>query len=421
MHADATQSVATTSTRACSSAEKFLERWIGLDPQILGSNAIAHAVRVRMEARGESDEETFLACLARDATEQGRFIDEVVVPESWFFRDAHVFHVVRQLAATCAATPGQTPLRILSVPCAAGEEPYSVAMVFLEAGLSADQFRIDAADVSHAALRRAAAASYSANAFRGDDVSFRDRWFRAQGAAAVLDESVRKLVHFSWGNLLDESFAADNPPYDIVFCRNLLIYLTAEARCRVEQTLDRLLAPDGLLMLGAAEPPILRGSWVPVSGNAAFALRRGTRTTNGFPVPPVIPPLMQRPTVTAALQQSGPDSPVAPIPPTGDDLLREAHALANAGRHADAMEACRRQQQAAGPSAQVFFLMGMLHQAAGDLERAEACLHKTLYMDPTHDEAFLALAVVATQRGDHQMAEHYRQSVARVRSRKGPS
>ena len=121
------------------------------------------------------------------------------------------------------------------------------------------------------------------------------------------------------------------------------------------------------------------------------------------------------------MQHAGPDSPVAPQPPTGDDLLREAHELANAGRHAEALEACRRQQQAAGPSAAVFFLMGMLHQAAGDLERAEACLHKTLYMDPAHDEAFLALAVVATQRGDDQMAEHYRQSGARVRSRKGPS
>jgi len=417
MHADSTQSVATSSTRACRPAETFLERWIGLDPQIVGSNAIAHAVRVRMEARGESDEETFLARLARDATEQGRFIDEVVVPESWFFRDPQVFHVLRQRAATFAATPGQAPLRILSVPCAAGEEPYSVAMAFLEAGLSADQFRIDAADVSHAVLRRAAAASYSANAFRGDDVSFRDRWFHAQGSAAVLDESVRKLVHFSWGNLLDESFAADSQLYDIVFCRNLLIYLTAEARCRVEQTLDRLLAPDGLLMLGAAEPPILRGSWSPVSGNAAFALRRGAPTTHRFPVPPV----MQRPTVTAPLRQSVPDSPVAPQPPTGDDLLHEAHELANAGRHAEALEACHRHQQATGPSAAIFFLMGMLHQAAGDLERAEAFLHKTLYMDPAHDEAFLALAVVATQRGDDQMAEHYRQSGARVRSRKGQS
>ena len=91
------------------------------------------------------------------------------------------------------------------------------------------------------------------------------------------------------------------------------------------------------------------------------------------------------------------------------------------GRHAEAMEACRRQQQAAGPSAAVFFLMGTLHQAAGDLDRAEASLHKALYMDPAHEEAFLSLAVVATQRKDDQMAEHYRQSAARVRSRRGAS
>ena len=65
--------------------------------------------------------------------------------------------------------------------------------------------------------------------------------------------------------------------------------------------------------------------------------------------------------------------------------------------------------------------MGTLHQAAGELERAEACLHKTLYLDPAHDEAFQSLALVATQRGDDQMAEHYRQSAARVRSRKGAS
>ncbi len=414
MHADATQPVANTPARACRSAETFLERRIGLDPHIVGSNAIAHAVRVRMEACGESDEEAFLARLAHDATQQGMFIDEVVVPESWFFRDPQVFNVLRQRAAAFAATPGQTPLRILCVPCAAGEEPYSVAMTCLEAGLSADQFMIDAADVSHAVLRRAAAASYSANAFRGGDVSFRDRWFHTRGAAAELDESVRKLVHFSCGNLLDESFAVDSRPYDVIFCRNLLIYLTAEARSRVEQTLDRLLAPDGLLMLGAAETPILRGSWTPVSGNAVFALRRGTRVTNGFPIPAPA----QRPTVTAIPCQPRADDPVAPTPPTGDELLREAHELANAGRHAEALEACKRHQQAAGPSAQVFFLMGMLYQAAGDLERAEACLHKTLYMDPAHDEAFLSLAVVATQRGDVQMAEHYRQSSARVRSRK---
>ena len=417
MHADIRHPVATSPTSACSPAEALLERWIGLDVHTVGSTAIARAVRVRMGACGETDEAVFLAHLTRNDAERDRFIDEVVVPESWFFRDPQVFDTLRQRAATFAASPGQAPLRILSAPCAAGEEPYSVALTLLEAGLSADQFQIDAVDVSHAALGRAAAASYSANAFRGADLTFRDRWFRVQGAAAELDESVRKMVHFSWGNLLDESFAADSRPYDVIFCRNLLIYLTAAARKSVEQTLDRLLAPNGLLMLGAAEPPILKGSWTPVSGNTVFALQRGGQATARLPVPPPVP----RPTNATAPRASGANEAVEPKPPTRDELLHEALELANVGRHAEAMEACRRQQQAAGPSAAVFFLMGALHQAAGDLDRAEASLHKALYMDPAHEDAFLSLAVVATQRGDDQMAEHYRQSAARVRSRKGAS
>jgi chemotaxis protein methyltransferase WspC len=417
MHADVTHPVTTNPASACSPAEALLERWIGLDAHTVGRTAIARAVRVRMGACGETDEAAFLARLARDDAERDWFVEEVVVPESWFFRDPQVFDALRQRAATLVASPGQAPLRVLSAPCAAGEEPYSVALTLLEAGLSADQFQIDAIDVSHAALKRAAAASYSANAFRGADLTFRDRWFRVRGAAAELDESVRKLVHFSWGNLLDESFAADSRPYDVIFCRNLLIYLTAAARNRVEQTLDRLLAPNGLLMLGAAEPPILKGSWTAVSGNTVFALQRGGWAKARLPAPPPVP----RPTNAAAPGASDANEAVERKPPTRDELLREAHELANAGRHAEAMEACRRQQQVAGPSAAVFFLMGMLHQAASDLDRAEACFHKSLYMDPAHDEAFLSLAVVATQRGDDQMAEHYRQSAARVRSRKGAS
>ena len=448
MHANPTQSVATSPSKACLAAETLLELWIGLDPHTVGRNAIARAVRVRMEACGESDEDAFIARLTHDATQQGRLIEEVVVPESWFFRDAHAFDFLRRFATAYATTPGRAPLRILCVPCAAGEEPYSVAITLLEAGLSAHQFRIDAYDVSQIALARAAAATYSANAFRGGDLAFRDRWFRVRGAAVELDEAVRQQVHFSWGNLLDESFAADLQPYDIIFCRNLLIYLTSDARSRVEQTLDQLLAPDGLLMLGAVETLILKGPWLPVAETAGFAMQRGTRATNRFPAPPPVPwptgpaPLIRGrldhlPADTlASVNSSGHSSgnssghasghagaaePVVSRPPTGDELLREAHSLANAGRHDEALQACQRHQQAAGPSAHVFFLMGTLHQAAGELERAEACLHKTLYLDPAHDEAFLSLALVATQRGDDQMAEHYRQSAARVRSRKGPS
>ena len=435
MHPSSSHPVAPQTAEACCLAEAFLERWIGLDSQTVGSGAIARAVKIRMNACGEPEEGAFLARISRDAEERERFIDEVVVPESWFFRDQQIFDYLRQQAPAFAQRAHPAPLRVLSVPCAAGEEPYSVAIAFLEAGLSPDQFRIDATDVSRASLRRAAAATYSANAFRAADVSFRDRWFRGRDAAAELDEAVRKQVHFSWGNLLDQSFAADREPYDIIFCRNLLIYLTADARSRAEQALDRLLAPDGILVLGAAEPPILKRSWRPVASHAVFALRRGTATTDRSPstFPPTLPPSPPAASAGAGVRPSSVPPPPRPPDrspadeaiesrrPAVDDVLREAGSLANAGRHAEALALCSRCQQTAGPSARVFFLMGMLHRAVGELERAEACLHKTLYLDANHDEAFLSLAIIASQRGDDRMAEQYRRSATRVLARKGAS
>ncbi|MFM8709591.1 MAG: CheR family methyltransferase, partial [Planctomycetia bacterium] len=144
---------------ALRSAEAFLRRTIGLDPETIGQAAIGRAVRQRMEACADRDIWSFLDRLARDDDEQSRFIDDVVVPESWFFRDPQVFGFLRRFAVTFATAPGQTPLRILCVPCAAGEEPYSVAMTLLEAGLAAHQFRIDAADVSRAACAAEAVSS----------------------------------------------------------------------------------------------------------------------------------------------------------------------------------------------------------------------------------------------------------------------
>ena len=433
MHPSSPHPVAPQTAEACLLAEAFLEQWIGLDSQTVGSGAIARAVRMRMNACGEPDEGAFLARLSRDAEERERFIDEVVVPESWFFRDQQIFDYLRQQAPAFAQRAYPSPLRVLCVPCAAGEEPYSVAITFLEAGLSPDQFRIDATDVSRAFLRRAAAATYSANAFRAADISFRDRWFRERDAAAELDEAVRKQVHFSWGNLLDQSFAADREPYDIIFCRNLLIYLTADARSRAEQAFDRLLAPDGILVLGAAEPPILKRSWRPVASHAVFALRRGTATTDRLPSILPLPPSPPAASADAGVRPSSVPPPPRPPDrspadeaiesrrPAVDDVLREAGSLANAGRHTEALALCSRCQQTAGPSARVFFLMGMLHRAVGELERAEACLHKTLYLDANHDEAFLSLAIIASQRGDDRMAEQYRRSATRVLARKGAS
>jgi len=422
--------------------EAMLARWIGLDSSTLGSASLQRACQRRLEASGLPSLDALHAAVESDPRERDLLVEEVVVSESWFFRDEQTFAFLESFARAIAGIPGRRPLRILSVPCACGEEPYSIAMRLFDAGLPADAFAIDAFDVSHACLARAREGAYSANAFRNADQEFRRRWFHEEGRRSVVHQAIRQQVTFAWGNLLDPGFAAGTATYDLIFCRNLLIYLTADARRQVEQTLDRLLALDGALVLGAAEPPIMRGGWLPAAASSMFALRR--RTSVPAPAGSLQPRVQMLSAEPNPLTTSTPRRPVraAPLPPqttprpraseasdtsTSDEssattplatLLEKAGTLANAGRHAEAIAVCEAHIRDVGPTPDLFFLLGTLYQAHGAPDRAESCFHKTLYLDPMHEEAALALALLAGCRGDERMAESYRETATRIFTRK---
>lgn len=394
--------------------EQLLGRWIGLDPTTIGMTAIDRAVQLRMAAVAAPNRDAYLARIASDRDERDRLIDEVVVPESWFFRDESVFDDLRLLAAARRDDPRLPPLTILCAPCAAGEEPYSVAITLLDAGLGTERFRIDAFDVSQRALGRAVAGRYSASAFRTPDLGFRDRWFHSEGATAVLDDRLRSRVEFARGNLLDPGFCAGRGQYDVVLCRNLLIYLDVDARRQIERTCDRLLAADGLLVVGAAEPAMLAGRWTAAGAGSSFVLRR-------VPAPPspaapdVSPPRSPAPMPAAGSPR---DSVSAAEPAEAEAALLEAQALDASGKLTEAIECCRR-AVVTFPTAAGFFLLATLERRAGAGERAEVCLHKALYLDPERADALLELSLVAAERGDHSMADRYRQSAARVVARNG--
>jgi tetratricopeptide (TPR) repeat protein len=94
-------------------------------------------------------------------------------------------------------------------------------------------------------------------------------------------------------------------------------------------------------------------------------------------------------------------------------LLDQAAELANRGQFDDAVKACERHLRLKGFSPSAYYLMGMICQAAGNRVRAEDCFHKTVYLDPMHDEALLALALLAERRGDHDVAMSFRRRAER--------
>ncbi|WP_044531682.1 CheR family methyltransferase, partial [Herbaspirillum sp. B65] len=155
----------------------LLKAAMGLDMATVGSSLIERVVRERMAALEITDDSLYLAVLQTSETELQALIESAVVPETWFFRDREAIFATARLARQRLAEQPAVPVRILSLPCSTGEEPYSLAMALQEEGVAPTQFVIDAYDIRTRSLEIAAAGVYGRNSFRGQDLGFRDRHF----------------------------------------------------------------------------------------------------------------------------------------------------------------------------------------------------------------------------------------------------
>ncbi|NDY42406.1 protein-glutamate O-methyltransferase CheR, partial [Dissulfurirhabdus thermomarina] len=258
--------------------EVLLNRAIGLHVDSIGHQALVRAVRRRMDVVGLDDPREYTRILYRSPGELDALVEEVVVPETWFFRDGAPFRALAEYAVRKwrPAHPAGR-LRCLSVPCSSGEEPYSMVMALLDAGLPDEAVHVDAVDVSSRALEKARRGEYTAHSFRGRDLGFRARYFRPDGRRYVIDGRVRACVRFHRANLLDPDFYQQFGVYDVVFCRNLLIYLDEAAQEQAMATLRRLVSDQGLLFVGHAETARFpEAGFRPAPYPRAFAFQIGT-------------------------------------------------------------------------------------------------------------------------------------------------
>ncbi|WP_086148646.1 protein-glutamate O-methyltransferase CheR, partial [Janthinobacterium sp. GW456W] len=252
-------------------AQALLRRATGLS---VSKSVAERAVNQRMEQTGFSDSETYLQALT--PAEMTQLIELVVVPESWLFRDPQAFYATVELVQERWARGRAT--RILSIPCAGGEEPYSMAMALRDGGVPKQAFSIDAYDLSPGCIERAQAGVYGRNAFRAQDVAFRERYFThvADDAYRIID-SLREQVTFRQGNLLQFDTASYSRHYDVIFCRNLLIYFDKPTTRAAIHNLSALLADDGMLLAGYAEvPSFCQNGFATLQFRQAFALKKET-------------------------------------------------------------------------------------------------------------------------------------------------
>jgi len=398
--------------------EKVLKQAMGLDAASIGSSTIERAVRVRMADLGLARREDYWRQLHDSKDEIQELIETVVVPETWFFRDREAFGALLHLVTEewLPAHPSGI-LRLLSVPCSTGEEPYSIVMALLDGGVSLERFRVDAMDISARVLAQARRGIYGLNSFRGANLQFRERYFGPLAGGYALLSQLSAKVSFRQRNLLAADFHFGEELYDVIFCRNLLIYFDRSTQEQAMRILESALTPSGFLFVGPAEAFLASCSgFASVNQAMSFAFRRtGTKRIE------VANDSLRRP-MKPVKRPDSPRSRLAPLsvplalktPVAAPSELALACGLADAGRLEEAAAGCERDLQQRGPSSAAYYLLGLLRDATGDGAGAAESYRRVVYLEPEHVEALMHLAVCLENLGDAAAAERFRNRARRV-------
>ncbi|MDO8410494.1 MAG: CheR family methyltransferase [Phenylobacterium sp.] len=396
-------------------------------------------VRRRLATLRLADVETYVRLLddpVAGPAEWRRLEGEITVGETYFLRYVEQFAALRAtiLPELIARNAERRRLRIWSAGCATGAEPYSVAILVTELlGDRIADWRITilGTDINEAALEAARTASFGAWALRSLSADQRSAWFIPEERSWRLRPRFRSLVRFQHGNLLD-LLGADAPldltDFDLILCRNVLIYFHPDTMNAVVAALADRLEPEGWLLVGHAEPnPGFEAHVRTVSLPGATAYRRRSGD-DPDPEPPEAwaplvfePPVLTRPTPPPSSGPRAIQAPPAPPPAPVPTSISEIRALADLGRFAEAAEACARALQSNPADPVAHFYLGLVKQAQGQLHQAEDALRRAVYLDGDFLMAQYHLGLVRLERGSAAEGRRTLAAAARMAASLSPT
>jgi len=369
-----------------------------------------------MRVAGATDLDDYVLGLTCGRLPIADLIEEVVVGETYFFREPAQFAYLRSvvLPEIAARKAAPRPIRLWSAACASGEEAYSLAILLEEAGL-AGRGQVVGTDISREHLRKAAQATYGRWSLRGTDAFRARRYLTGSADVLALDPVIRKHVRFERLNLARDLYpSADHgiSDFDLVLCRNVLIYFDAATIAHVARRLYDALAEGGWLVLGSSDPPLAEHAPFDkvLTQGGVFYRRQAVADAPAAVAPSPLAPRVPR--------RRAPRAPT-PVPHSrgpAPALTAEAPPLAHHGtrdplRAEEQARAALRADPLLPAAHHRFALVAM--ELGHDDEAAEA-LRRALYLDRDQVMSHLALGMLKQRAGDARGARRAFRTVRRL-------
>ncbi len=376
-------------------------------------------------------------------------VPHITVYETYFFRHPEHFAWLRDTflpeLEQRKRTEGKRSVSCWSAGCSTGEEAYSLAMTLFEYFEEQPgwDIKVLATDINHASLEIARQGCYGDWSFRDTPPALKARFFEPCSHSAEpvpglprltryrVDGRIRRMVAFAELNLhapqWDLSTLSDRP-FDLILCRNVLIYLQRDAAKALVARFAEQMEPKSVLIVGPSEPWLL-GSALFISQqipNGTVFIKKenplhSVHVAAHLPEPKPQAQVSIVPVPSAskylASEYRLPHTTSIPTDEKAPDLcatnpreeaISRAKVLADSGDAARAIELCSKLLEDETTDPELYYLRGIAHLHARDLSSAESDLKKSLFLEPDNIVAYIALASIAKARGDErEMKKHY--------------
>ena len=238
---------------------EFLYRRTGISFTESKRYFIDHRLEDRIAATGSSSFQAYFSLLRADADHEiEHLINSFTVNETYFYREDHQLRCMTSslLGGIAGHKPPGSTVRIWSIPCSTGEESYSIALWLLENWPQVDSYNVEivGSDIDTRALRAAAEGIYGNRALMRLSGDLIGRYFKpTTDGNHQIDEGLRDSIEFTRANLIDKQDMARYRNFDLIFCRNVLIYFDDASRREAAENLYDCLRPGGYICLGHSE------------------------------------------------------------------------------------------------------------------------------------------------------------------------
>lgn len=451
-----------------------LEANFGLKPGVVHNYSLKKAIQSVIEKYNTSLQEAieFICRLPLENDVAQAIIPHITIYETYFFRHPEHFAWMREIFLPALEKrrrkEGSQFVRCWSAGCSTGEEPYSIAITLYEYFRNKEgwDLQIEATDINPESLEFARRGCYGEWSFRGVPQEMRTKYFsecpqeqeHIPGMPRLkrfrIDEKIRAMVHFSELNLSRsqwESPALNKGSFDLIFCRNVLIYFPQRISQALIDRLSQYLDPEGALIVGPSESWMLNNSAFSafsINNGTAFVLSKAQnapeqKSTQGVAamtlplhkphrlhkapsarIQKILSPLSGITSEPGKAMSANTDQPAEfksnripakllnkePVAqqPSREKIVAEARALADSGKYEEAIARLTDLISKDSTDAELYYLRALANLNRHRLEEAADDLKKALFLEPDNILAYIALASIAKENGNNsEMKKQY--------------